>query len=179
MSYRAAILPSRFWFKRDQKIPCDFCNRKQNLFFLAPCFRNKDNHTISAKFIILCSWCANADKVDQYYIPDADTCKVLTRHFTEISKNIGKQQAELCLLSDYVAKFEQTNQEEKNKLLTKLGKQGRPKCEYCGNKAPKARCGGCFITRYCSQECSEANWKTHKETCKKIAKNSLFLDKIV
>jgi hypothetical protein len=103
----------------------------------------------------------------------------LTRHFTDISKTIGKEQASIHSLADFVEKFERVAEQGKKELLAKLGKQGRLKCECCGSNAPKARCSGCHVTRYCSQECNEANWEKHKETCKQIAKDSLFLDKIV
>ena len=180
MSYSAAILPSRFWVKRYTQSLCDFCNRKHTVFFLAPCFSNKNNHTISAKFIVLCPTCAKTSTLlDQYCIPDPNTCKILTRHFSDISKTIAKDTSDIHLLSDFVEKFERVTQQGKEELLTKLGKQGRPKCECCGSNAPKARCSGCHVTRYCSQECNEANWEKHMETCKQIAKDSLFFDKIV
>ena len=113
-----------------------------------------------------------------FYIPDADTCKVLTHHFTEISKNITKQYAKIGIMSDFVAKFEEAIQLNKAKLLSKFGKQGRKQCDHCG-KPSKARCAGCHVTRYCSDACNVAGWKQHKETCKEISKRSLLLDKIV
>ena len=155
------------------------CKRKQQVFFLCPTFDAKNNETIYTKFLYLCTLCTKSQPINQYYIPNAAICKILLSNVTKISKNIGNEQGEFGSLADFVAKFELVSQEGKNELLTKLGKQGRLKCEYCDRKPSKARCSKCHITRYCSQACNEANWKTHKETCKRIANKSLFLDKIV
>lgn len=38
-------------------------------------------------------------------------------------------------------------------------------CTHCNKPKPRSRCSGCHFVRYCSTECSRADWPEHKEQC--------------
>ena len=53
--------------------------------------------------------------------------------------------------------------------LTMASHQTISVCTTCSKTATEAslkQCGKCHITQYCSKECQQANWKTHKKACK-------------
>lgn len=40
-------------------------------------------------------------------------------------------------------------------------------CDKCGKEAQLHKCGGCGTKYYCGKDCQKADWKDHKEACKK------------
>jgi hypothetical protein len=43
-------------------------------------------------------------------------------------------------------------------------------CAKCGNENADKKCGKCYVTHYCSRECQQQHWKSHKKLCSKLAK---------
>ncbi len=41
-------------------------------------------------------------------------------------------------------------------------------CEECDASGPKFRCAKCQKVAYCSKECQNKNWSTHKPVCKQL-----------
>ena len=54
-------------------------------------------------------------------------------------------------------------------------RQNRVACSKCGKCEPVAaafkKCSRCKVAFYCSKDCQEAHWKTHKQVCKKASKS--------
>jgi hypothetical protein len=40
-------------------------------------------------------------------------------------------------------------------------------CDKCGKESTLHKCGGCGTKYYCGKDCQKADWKNHKEACKK------------
>ncbi len=52
------------------------------------------------------------------------------------------------------------------------------KCDNCDQEYEKTgRCKTCKIKRYCSRECQEQDWNSHKKECKKLKKIMQILEK--
>ena len=56
---------------------------------------------------------------------------------------------------------------EEKFLAALAGLEEGDECDKCGKKADLHKCGGCGMRRYCGKDCQKADWKGHKETCKK------------
>jgi hypothetical protein len=57
---------------------------------------------------------------------------------------------------------------EKVKHITKMGICYNPKCSIPGKELKRSKtmyCSRCLGASYCSRECQEADWKTHKSKC--------------
>lgn len=51
-----------------------------------------------------------------------------------------------------------------------LSATGPASCAQCAAVNPTFTCKKCKLVRYCSRQCQVANWKIHKENCKKLTK---------
>ncbi len=52
------------------------------------------------------------------------------------------------------------------------------KCENCNKPKTPFQCGDCHLAVYCSKECQRANWKNHKDFCRKKKAEQAKISKI-
>lgn len=175
---KSVILTSRFWINK-KNTKCDKCNCDQAFFFLGVEIANV-NEKIVLKYQLLCSTCINVKHTNHFGIANDLELTVLKDWLKSIATFMIKKHKTCKDVKVAVEIVLKRHAKTRNKFLCKMGKVAFSNCAYCKKKADavKFRCGGCHIIRYCSQECSQANWEAHKKRCKNLANHPLLFLKV-
>jgi len=105
------------------------------------------------------------DKTKVLELIDKSDVGVKIRDYVEKIKNKIKELKMKDIEYGFVMNEDIKNDEkEKEESSARSSKQCK-KCQKSEGEVDLLRCNGCLKTRYCSQECQNADWERHKDFC--------------
>lgn len=97
----------------------------------------------------------------------------------EIFQKIGEAKVRGNTLHQHLTNIAICFHQNQQMHFKKASKLGSRACKRCNTESTKTmHCSGCWLTRYCSETCSKADWKRHKEECKLFQKSNYFMNPV-